>query len=206
MGGSEATLAFPKKQEPTEGDKILASLLSHSSAIPPIEALLASVDEHLQRPPTPPPPIRTVVDSRPSSHTSSPPRSPEANSQPANHGTTRLEDIEVPFTDSGYASAPPAGSKQGPAQAGNDDDDDDCDSRTIISTATTVVPYVAQNSITEVCNNIYNKIYRHIDEHNMDSFFETLPDFIKIFALRFAHLNSSNTNRQIMHFVYSRHR
>ncbi|KAK0620546.1 hypothetical protein B0T14DRAFT_567289 [Immersiella caudata] len=129
--------------------------------------------------------------------------SPHAGIQLGDKDQAKLDNIEAPLTDSGYASAPPRESEQAPPSKG--DDSDDCDSRTIISAATTVLPDVAQHSISEVCNNMYNSIYRQVDEHNLEPFFEALPDLIKTFAIRFAHLNPNSTNRRIMHFVYSRY-
>ena len=177
----------------------------------------------------PPPPIGLVESSRPTHdhplHASSPfaPRSPRSLFGPfgpdslpwgTGHGSLptdedakldRLGNAEGPFTDSGYASAAPRDSVQ--VLAASEDDNEDCDSRTIISMATTVLPNVAQHSISEVCNNMYNSIYRQVDEHNLEPFFEALPDLIKTFALRFAHLDpSTNINRRIMHFVYTRSR
>ena len=110
--------------------------------------------------------------------------------------------FEVPFTDSGYASAA-VGAGESCAVGGRDEDDSD--SKTVISAATTVIPSVAQHSISEVCNNIYNRIQRHVDHDNRIAFFDALPDLIKAFAIRLAHLDSSGINRRIMHFVYSRH-
>ncbi|KAK1752678.1 hypothetical protein QBC47DRAFT_432305 [Echria macrotheca] len=123
------------------------------------------------------------------------------------HGVTKVDglgNVDVQLTDSGYASALPGYSEQAAAVGG--DDNDNCDSMTVISAATTVILDVAQQSISEVCNNMYNKIYQHIDAENLESFFQSLPDLIKAFALRFAHLHQSGTNRRIMHFVYSQHR
>ena len=110
--------------------------------------------------------------------------------------------VEMPFTDSGYASAP-LGDPKSPV--GEDSDENNCDERTYISAATTVVPVVVQHSISEVCDDIYNRVQRHVGEHNK-SLFDGMPDLIKAFAIRLAHLDPSDSNRRIMHFVYSHHR
>jgi len=122
---------------------------------------------------------------------------------PTDH--TACDPVEGAFTDSGYASAPPKSKEQRPADD-SDATEDDADSRTVISAATTIVPTIAQHSISEICYDIYSNIHGRVDAQNKDSLFEAFTDAIKIFAIRFAHLDSSQINRQIMHFVYTRHR
>ncbi|KAK4167959.1 hypothetical protein QBC43DRAFT_310533 [Cladorrhinum sp. PSN259] len=116
------------------------------------------------------------------------------------------DQVEGAFTDSGYASAPPKSKEQRPAEDANDELEADADSRTVISAATTIVPTVAQHSISEICYDIYSNIHGRVDAQNKDCMFEAFTDAIKIFAIRVAHLDSSQVNRQIMHFVYTRHR
>jgi hypothetical protein len=116
----------------------------------------------------------------------------------------RLANVGAPFTDSGYASAPPRNSDR--VMDASEDNMDESDSKTVISMATTVLPNVAQHSISEVCNNMYNSIHRQLDNQNLEPFLEALPDIIKSFALHFAHLDPTSANRRIMHFVYSRYR
>lgn len=120
-------------------------------------------------------------------------------------------DSEAPFTDSGYASMARAADQAAEATPGSytgadqDHIEDSDETRTVISTATTVVPTLAQQSISEICDNIYDKVRRNVDEGNRKSFLRILPDQIKAFAIRLAHVDPSGLNRQIMHFVYSRH-
>jgi hypothetical protein len=111
--------------------------------------------------------------------------------------------LDLPFTDSGYASRQPV--RRNPATAQNSGGASS-DSKTVISDATTVIPAAAQQTISEVCNDIYNRMQLHIERDNRDIFLDTLPDLIKAFAIRLAHLDSGETNRKILHFVYSRHR
>lgn len=114
-------------------------------------------------------------------------------------------DTDIPFTDSGYGSAAPVAAQLSTIGDRGQKTEDNNDAKTVISAATTVIPTVAQHSITEVCNNIYNRIKQYVDEDNRDVVFGLLPDLIKTFALRLTHLDSTDMNRRIMHFVYSRH-
>ncbi len=110
---------------------------------------------------------------------------------------------EMPFTDSGYATAPIRDARSTTGLRGSDKDNSD--TRTYISAATTVVPEGVQCSILEVCDDIYNRVKRHVEEDNR-SVFDGMPDLIKEFAIRLNHLDPSGANRRIMHFVYSHHR
>jgi hypothetical protein len=197
-GAGETTVPPSVSPQPALGDRLI---MREYGPLPPISLVESNSPTH-DRPPHAPSPY--------SPHSLYGPDSP---SRGTGHGIPpadedakldRLGNAAGPFTDSGYASAAPRDSAQ--VLAASEDDNDDCDSRTIISMATTVLPNVAQHSISEVCNNMYNSIYRQVDEQNLEPFFEALPDLIKTFALRFAHLDPSNTNRRIMHFVYTRHR
>jgi hypothetical protein len=109
---------------------------------------------------------------------------------------------EIPFTDSGYATAR-LGGPQSPI--GRDNREDNSDARTYISATTTVVPVVVQHSISEVCDDIYRRVQQHVGEDNKN-LLDGMPDLIKAFAIRLAHLDPSDANRRIMHFVYSHHR
>ena len=110
---------------------------------------------------------------------------------------------EIPFTDSGYATAPLGDAKS--TSGLRSSDKDNSDARTYISAATTVVPEVVQCSILEVCDDIYHRVKGHVEEDNK-SLFDGMPDLIKEFAIRLNHLDPSGANRRIMHFVYSHHR
>ncbi|KAL2258659.1 hypothetical protein VTK26DRAFT_7959 [Humicola hyalothermophila] len=103
-------------------------------------------------------------------------------------------------TTGGVAGAP--GIKPGRGEGNGDN----VDAKTIISAATTVVPAVAQNAVTEVCNNIYDRIRGHINEDNRDTVLEALPELIEAFAIRLVLLDSTDIDRRVMHFVYTRHR
>ena len=202
----ETTVPPSVGPQATLGDRVITT---EYTPLPPISLVESSSPTYLL------PPYRPFSPDSPRSPRSprllygpdSPLRGTGHGSLPADEDAklVRLGNAEGPFTDSGYASAAPRDSVQ--VLAASEDDNDDCDSRTIISMATTVLPNVAQHSISEVCNNIYNSIYRQVDEHNLEPFFEAFPDLIKTFALRFAHLDpSTNINRRIMHFVYTRYR
>lgn len=115
------------------------------------------------------------------------------------------DDIEISIADSGYVSAAPPGATWKSDAEGVAGMEDDSDPKTVISAATTIAPAVAQQSIFDVCNNIYHRIQPFVNHGNMDAFFDALPELIKAFAIRFAHCDSSDINRRIMHVVYSRH-
>jgi hypothetical protein len=108
----------------------------------------------------------------------------------------------MPFTDSGYASVLPG--RFGSVEI-EDKDEDDSDTKTEISAASTAIGPEAHRPISEVCSDIYNQVQRHLDEDNKTLVLGALPNLIKAFAIRLAHLEPSDTSRRVMHFVYSRH-
>jgi len=114
--------------------------------------------------------------------------------------------IDEILTDSGYESRP-AGEPERERDVAMMDEhsQDDSDAMTTISAATTIIPTVAQDSIAQVCNDIYNKIQQDVHKDNVVSVLNSLPGILKTFALRLAHMDPCSVNRRIMHFVYSRH-
>jgi hypothetical protein len=131
-------------------------------------------------------------------------QSPGDNNNPERSEDKRHDSggFDGPFTDSGYASAPRG---IGCLDSVEKNGEDDGDAMTIISAATTVIPIVAHHSISEVCNNIYNRIQSHVNDYDKGLFFDVLPSLIKAFAIRLVNLDPSYINRRIMHFVYSHH-
>ncbi|KAK3898011.1 hypothetical protein C8A05DRAFT_19332 [Staphylotrichum tortipilum] len=110
--------------------------------------------------------------------------------------------LQAPFTDSGYASVLPGRC----VSAGTEDkEEDDGDTKTEISAASKAIGPEAQRPISEVSNDIYNQVQRHLDDDNKTLVLGALPNLIKAFAIRLAHLDPSDTSRRIMHFIYSRH-
>ncbi|KAK3896905.1 hypothetical protein C8A05DRAFT_20226, partial [Staphylotrichum tortipilum] len=104
----------------------------------------------------------------------------------------------MPPTDSGYATVPPEGCASEGREPGGDD------SGTVVSAETRAIGPEAQRPISEVCNDIYNQIQKHVDKDNQASVLDVLPTLIKAFAVRLANRDPTPTGRQLMHFVYSR--
>ncbi len=111
----------------------------------------------------------------------------------------------MPPTDSGYATVPleqcaSAGTGERDENGGGDD------SGTVVSAETRAIGPEAQRPISEVCNDIYNQIQKHVDKDNQPSVMDVLPTLIKAFAVRLASRDPTPTGRQLMHFVYSRNK
>ena len=66
-----------------------------------------------------------------------------------------------------------------------------------------VAQAVAQNSISELCNDIHARIQRHVGADIQNVLLDVVPDLIKAFALRLAQMDPSPANREITHFVYN---
>ena len=129
----------------------------------------------------------------------------ETNSTPSlNPSDNGQPDYEMPFTDSGYASAPLGDPGLNSTVAGASGKKNS-DSETVISAGTTIAEAVAQNSISEICNDIYARLQCHVGADNQNLLFDVVPDLIKAFALRLDQADPSHASWNIMHFVYSRH-
>jgi hypothetical protein len=111
---------------------------------------------------------------------------------------------EIQFTDSGYASAL-LGDQWINSDVARASGGKKSDSETVISVGTTISQAVAQISISEVCHDIHARAQGHVGVDNQNVLFDVVPDLIKAFALRLAQVDPSYANRDIMHFVYSRH-
>ena len=133
-----------------------------------------------------------------------------------------LVEGDVPFTDSGYKSAPnldncpnsqPILDKSprrfivdSSATGGSQGDDD---AKTTYSIDTAVDPDYARKCIIELCNDIYSKLHQSIDTINRSALTTILPELIKAFAIRLCHdatSQNSQMNREIMYFIHKRHR
>lgn len=123
---------------------------------------------------------------------------------------------EVPFTDSGYASDPKlrrqssSRSIKTPNRASEEPDNvqyehDEDDARTSYSAATTI-NHDARIYISELCNDIYNKVLIHIDVKQWPTISQVLPDVIKAFAIRIGHSGSSPLSWDIMYFIHKRNK
>lgn len=128
----------------------------------------------------------------------------------------RTVEGEVPFTDSGYASAPKlkrqssSRSIKAPKREPEETDSVQCenevdDRRTSYSAATTI-DHNARTYISEFCSDIYNHVLRHIDVIQWPTISQVLPDFLKAFAIRIGHSNSSQLSWDIMYFIHKRNK
>ncbi len=106
------------------------------------------------------------------------------------------------FTDSGYASAP-LGDPYVSSAVARASREKNSDSETVISTGTRVAQAVAQNLISELCNDIHARIQRHVGANIQNVLLDVVPDLLKAFALRLAQMDPSPANREITHFVYN---
>ncbi|KAH7121479.1 hypothetical protein EDB81DRAFT_814021 [Dactylonectria macrodidyma] len=125
------------------------------------------------------------------------------------HGETR-----TPFTDSGYATLPNydliaknqmINSKEQAQELvpGSSEDGQSA----VLSAATSIMPSVAQQSISEVCKDIYYRIGDEIrnNTNNGAVTLDALPVLIKAFAIKLGTSPSTEMNRRMMHFVYKHH-
>jgi hypothetical protein len=125
---------------------------------------------------------------------------------------------DMPFTDSGYKSAPnvehplnvqPA-LERSPHHLNVDSssargDGSDYDVKTLYSIGTTVNPAHAQNYIIELSKDIYSRLCRFVDAKNWNVLSQVLPELTKAFAIKLYHDAPSEVNRKIMHFIHKRH-
>ncbi|KAH6696440.1 hypothetical protein BKA61DRAFT_252267, partial [Leptodontidium sp. MPI-SDFR-AT-0119] len=129
---------------------------------------------------------------------------------------------EVPFTDSGYKSAPnldhspnfqpvlvkspgPFNTDASAAEGSRGDDY----AKTIYSIGSTVDPGYARKYIIELCNHIYSKLRQSVDATNWSALTTVLPELIKAFAIKLCHDSPSQTSqmsREIMYFIHKRHK
>lgn len=80
------------------------------------------------------------------------------------------------------------------------------DARTSYSAATTVGPVLAQHCIAEVCVDICSKLQQCFDGRLWSTLSRALPMLIKAFAIKIGHGASDQVNREIMYFIYKRHK
>lgn len=118
-----------------------------------------------------------------------------------------------PFTDSGYASMPfpelltkekitglpEAMDPYAPSHAVEDD------AQTEYSAATTIVPDLARESISNVCRDIHSRIGKHMGDQGWASISAIFPSLIKAFAIQLGMGGSSDFDRRIMLFVHQHH-
>jgi hypothetical protein len=108
-------------------------------------------------------------------------------------GTTTQGD--VPFTGSGYKSAPNLNHSQtilpvferSPCPITVDSSlavDDDEDTKTRYSIGTTVDPCHAQNYVVELSSNSYSKIRKFVNDKNRNMLSMVLLEFVKAFAIK----------------------
>jgi hypothetical protein len=125
---------------------------------------------------------------------------------------------KAPFTDSGYASVPypnhtshvPSALEQSQVPADSEpstalDDKDREDVRTVYSAATTVGPAHAQNYISELCSDIYNRLGSCLDPNLRKTLPGALPWLVKAFAIKIGYDSPTQVNQDIMYFIHKRH-
>ena len=128
-----------------------------------------------------------------------------------------LVEAEVPFTDSGYKSAPNIGylpgvqadPEQSPSQpkvlAMGDKDKEDA--RTLYSIGSTIDLANAQKCIVDISSDMFGKLRDYaVDPNDRAVFSRALPDLIKAFAFKICHDYPSQENRDIMYFIHKRHK
>lgn len=121
---------------------------------------------------------------------------------------------EIEYTDSGYASAlnpdylsnvSTAAHKAKVSAPGDQADKIGDDTRTTYFGATTVMPEVYRQWISDVCKDVYSKLELHLDDKTFESISATLPGMIKTLALKLGSDASDEFNQRIMHFVHKHH-
>ncbi|KAH7121824.1 hypothetical protein B0J13DRAFT_158887 [Dactylonectria estremocensis] len=132
-------------------------------------------------------------------------------------GPDKIDQCETlaPFTDSGYATLPNydliaknemTNRKQEQVNellSGSGEDGKSA----IFSAATSILLSLAQESISEVCKDVYSKIADEIcnNTNNGVVTLDALPVVIKAFAIKLGTSPPNEMNRRIMHFVYKHH-
>ena len=126
---------------------------------------------------------------------------------------------DVPFTDSGYKSAPHLEHslniqpvlEESPcllnaSSSSARGDEDDYDAKTLYSLGSTVNPGHARSYIWELSKDIYNKLHRSIDAKDVGVLSKILPELVKAFAIKLCHDAPTQVNRRIItHFIHKRH-
>ncbi|PQE04303.1 Pfs domain protein [Rutstroemia sp. NJR-2017a BBW] len=125
---------------------------------------------------------------------------------------------DVPFTDSGYNSAPHLEHslnvqpvlEESPCplivcSSSARSDGGDYDAKTLYSIGTTVNPGHSRNYIIELAKDFYNKLHRSIDVEDVTVFPKILPELVKAFAIKLCHDAPTPVNCRIMHFIHKRH-
>jgi hypothetical protein len=147
--------------------------------------------------------------------------SPSSSDDPS-FGDDLQEKDEVPFTDSGYKSAPNldhSPNSQPVLVKSPRPFDVDCsasegsrgygDTKTTYSISSTVDPGYARKYIIELCNDIYSNLRQSVDATNLSALTTVLPELIKAFAIKLCHDSPSQTSqmsREIMYFIHKRHK
>ncbi|RYP24693.1 hypothetical protein DL765_000420 [Monosporascus sp. GIB2] len=124
---------------------------------------------------------------------------------------------DMPFTDSGYASAPnhnypsniwtPADKPGGmdPEHPTSSTGKNGDDTKTVYSAATTIMPAIARKSLFDICSDIYNRLGRNINHRNWKSISKNIPSLIKAFALKLGSDTLNELNLRAMHFIHKHH-
>ncbi len=137
---------------------------------------------------------------------------------PEEQSRMEVKDDDVPFTDSGYKSAPnlehcpiaqpdleksphPLNVNSSLAR----EDGDDNDAKTLYSMGTTVNSGHAQTYIIELSKDIYSKLRQSVHAKDLGVLLKVLPELVKAFAIKLCYDAPSQVNRKIMHFIHKRH-
>ena len=121
------------------------------------------------------------------------------------------------LTDSGYASASHPGyqleppftgvSKQSCKLAGSNGEGESCeDAQTLYSEATTADPASSRAYVSELCQDIHDKIRRKTSLTPLPELSGALPRLIKALATKIGLESDSQINRDIMYFLHKNHR
>ena len=127
---------------------------------------------------------------------------------PWEHGTA----FKPTFTDSGYASTPTVQMYTNQLLDVNLETDqseildveDNNDAGTIYSSATTMLHEVVEQSIEEICKDMYSRLAKQVTEETWPAVSNAIPALIKTFAIKLG--NGTDLDRRIMCFVHKRHR
>ena len=80
------------------------------------------------------------------------------------------------------------------------------DTRTLYSAATTILSHITKQTITDVCENIYNTIRHQVDSKGPKISSGSLTGLIKAFALKLGADGSNDLFRRVMLFVHKHNR
>jgi hypothetical protein len=123
---------------------------------------------------------------------------------------TGFSDDEIPYTDSGYASATKDLSNVltnycEPSSTIHNKLDNE-DGQTIYSVASSVAPAEAHSYISNLACNIFDKLGIRAGSKNIPTVYKLFPELLKAFAVKIGSERSSQINRDIMYFIDKRHR